>query len=183
MLQQQTSFDGFAGPLPGSMQELSPIGQWAIYWGSVGLRVFPITPGAKFPPLVRFTEAATSDPTRIAFVWQTYPTANIGVLCGETSQLLVLDIDAESETKPNGFAALNRLWKDMGGDRWKPFMLTRSPNGGRHLYFKCFGPIPKGLDRKYPGINFKYNNGYVLIGPSLIDAGPYLTSIVGKGGQ
>jgi Bifunctional DNA primase/polymerase, N-terminal len=47
-----------------------------------GFTVLPIEAGKKAPPLVRFTQTASSDPNEVAALWRQHPDANIGVVPG-----------------------------------------------------------------------------------------------------
>ena len=67
------------------------------YAERLGWRVFPITPGAKQPPLIRaWQDAATCDPETVSAWWQQWPNANIAVACGVDSGIFTLDVDDES---------------------------------------------------------------------------------------
>ncbi|GAA3757661.1 integrase [Spinactinospora alkalitolerans] len=58
-----------------------------------GWSVFPITPGAKQPPLVRdWNNAATREPEQVRAWWEQWPEANYGIATGP-SGLVVIDLD------------------------------------------------------------------------------------------
>lgn len=110
-----------------------------------GFDVFPVTPGRKDPPLVRFTQAATSDPIAVAEFWHKHPAANIGVRTGGGT--FVLDVDSY---KPGA----QRLDIEI------PETTTvKTPRGGRHYYFTGNVPSRPGVRR---GIDFKGRRAYAL---------------------
>jgi len=109
-----------------------------------GFDVFPVTPGRKDPPLVKFTQAATSDPIAVAETWCQHPAANIGVRTGGGT--FVLDVDSY---KPG-----------TGLDFEIPeTMSVKTPRGGRHYYFT--GDAPTRADVR-PGIDVRGKGGYAL---------------------
>lgn len=109
-----------------------------------GFDVFPVTPGRKNPPLVKFNQAATADPIAVADFWQKHPTANIGVRTG--GGRFVLDVDSY---KP-GSTEL---------EIETPTTTVSTPRGGRHYYFTGHAPTRAGLR---PGIDVRGPNAYAL---------------------
>jgi hypothetical protein len=89
-----------------------------------------------------------------------WPDANIGIVTGEISNLIVLDIDP----KHGGDVALERL-----EERFGPLSSTVEAitgGGGRHLYFAH----PTGLTRNRAGlaqgIDLRGDGGYIVAPPS-----------------
>ena len=69
---------------------------WAHYYAALGLRVFPIKPGQKSPPLVPdWPKAATADPAALTAWWESWPGANLGVVTGGGL------VDIETDVKPD----------------------------------------------------------------------------------
>src|SRR6185437_5130466 len=95
-----------------------------------GLRVFPIKPSLKFPPLITAWQLnATTLPAVIQQWWEQWPDANIGVACGRDSDIVVLDVDMKHGQ--NGEAELRQLEKTHGA---LPMSIeTITPHGGRQL--------------------------------------------------
>jgi hypothetical protein len=55
-----------------------------------GLRLFPLKPHLKFPPLIKeWEKKATADPETIRLWWTQWPDANIAVVCGRQSGVVV----------------------------------------------------------------------------------------------
>jgi putative DNA primase/helicase len=105
---------------------------------------------------------ATTDPTTIKGWWTLYPKANIGVVTGLESGLVVLDEDPRN----GGTEGLKKL-QGLGNFPIGPVVFT----GGRghHIYFEHPG---NGLRIKsralpsFPGIDIKGDGGYVVAPPS-----------------
>lgn len=129
-----------------------------------GFPVFPVKAGAKFPPLWRdWPNRATANSGELS----SWPTnANIAI---HTAGLVVLDVDVRAD----GDATLAKL--DLA--RGLPATLTtRTPTGGRHLFYRLpegHPGVPNGANRLGPGIDVKSTNGYVLAPGSEVPAGRY----------
>ena len=96
---------------------------------------------------------------------------NIGVICGELSGIIVLDLDIHNENEPSGFDSLKQMEQD--NEKLPQTYTVDTPTGGRHLYFKLPHSwngtrfYPK-LD-KYPQIDFRNNGQYVVAESSTLD--------------
>ena len=125
----------------------------------LGYRVFPISAGRKFPPLIEsWPDMASSDSRQIESWWARWPNANIG-LC--TTDLLVVDIDGEDNPWP-------------GLDRAKDFLSTSfsvTPRGGRHFVF--IGPGRNTQGTLADKVDTRGDAGYIVVAPSLVDGKPY----------
>ncbi len=119
---------------------------------------------------------ATVDPERIASWFGMWPESNVAIATGETSGIVVVDIDPENggfET----FAALYEQGKRFRGDG--PAVQTQS--GGWHFYYRHPGGRVKSDDNVLgPGIDIKADGGYVLAPPSVGERGPYVWAEVSK---
>lgn len=129
-----------------------------------GFKVFPITSGAKAPPLILGWQiAATSDEAQVRDWWAKWPDANIGVHC---DGLIVLDVDVGK----GGYDSLKKLQDERGE---LPATLTVStPSGGEHRYFKGSN-VPNGVNVYGPGIDVRSGGGYVLASGSVVDGKSY----------
>lgn len=125
-----------------------------------GLKVFPLTPNAKTPPLIKaWQEQATTAEKQIREWWNIWPDANVGVEC---SGLLVVDCDA----RKNGFESLARLEREIG-DLGATFEVETPGDGvnrGRHLYYRLSEGVnvSNGADVLGAGLDLKTSRGYVL---------------------
>lgn len=84
----------------------------------------------------------------------------IGIVCGEVSDLTVIDIDSYKET---GAQAFNKM-KSILGDAVTPGVI--SPRGGLHIYLRhC--PELEAYSRALPGCEIQGNGHYVVAPPSI----------------
>jgi hypothetical protein len=131
-------------------------------------RVFPISANDKDPPCIAgWPTKATTDPATIKAWWRQFPGANVGLLCGPSSGVFVLDIDVKGD---DGEATLKALERRHG-----KLPLTRehsTPSGGRHLFFICSASTNVGNRVKFaPGLDTRAgDNGYVVMPPSHTEA-------------
>ena len=100
---------------------------------------------------------ASTDPGLIERWWLQWWNANIGIVCGAISGLVVLDVDG-----PEGAEALEELERELGALPETIEALT-GRGGGRHLYFKHPGDnVPSHtIGNK---LDVKADGGYV-VGP------------------
>lgn len=153
------------------------LAQWAQQLAALGWRVFPITPGAKKPPMIgEWEQRATTDPDRISRCWQR-ASFNIGIATGP-SGLVVIDLDVPSgpagADQPDGAAGLAALAADRGVAVPETYTVA-TPSGGTHLYFTT----PPGVrlrntqDALAPAIDTRAAGGYVVAAGSITPGGAY----------
>jgi hypothetical protein len=105
---------------------------------------------------------ASTDQTIIKSWWGLYPDANIGVVTGHESGLVVLDEDPRN----GGTDSLKKL-ESLGNFPLCPVAYTGG--GGQHIYFEHPGNGLKIKSRAlpgFPGIDIKGDGGYVVAPPS-----------------
>lgn len=140
----------------------------ALNLAALGFKVFPIRAGAKAPPLVSaWPKLATDKADNIEVWWGTWPEANIGIHC---DGLLVIDVDV----KKGGDESLARL--EMIYDIDTDTLTTRTPTGGRHLFYRLPAGHPgvaNGVDSLGPGLDVRSTRGYVVAPGSQVPAGDY----------
>ena len=121
------------------------------------------SPG-KHPRTARGLHDASTDAGRIASWWRRWPHANVGVVTGAASGLVVLDIDL-----PAGPATLARLEAEYG-----PLPATceqRTGSGGRQLLFLHPGQPVGNRTGVQPGIDVRADGGYIVVPPSMHASG------------
>ncbi|MDR3792996.1 MAG: bifunctional DNA primase/polymerase [Terracidiphilus sp.] len=130
------------------------------------------SPG-KHPRTEHGLKDGSKDPGQIRNWWKKWPDANVGILTGQESGLVVLDVDGE-----DGKASLQALTAANGPLPKTPMVKTgRTGNDGKrkgcHYYFReptgisirnSAGFLGKGLDVRADG-------GYVVAPPSLHPSG------------
>jgi hypothetical protein len=98
--------------------------------------------------------------------WGRWPQANIGLVTGEGSGLVVLDVDP----RHGGHAGLEEMERRFG-----PLPATveaQTGGGGRHLLFKHPGErIPNSAGLLGPGLDIRGDGGYIVVPPSLHASG------------
>jgi hypothetical protein len=140
--------------------------------------IFPLQPDAKIPlPGSQGFKDATQDKDVLAEIWESTPTANIGVYpWGGPVKYVVFDF--EGEDKGNDLAHSLKLWQRKTGhplDLSDNFVIS-TPSQGVHVYFK----VDAEDERVYTstvnfvkGCDIRAYGGYVL-GPGSVASGkPY----------
>lgn len=129
-----------------------------------GLAVLPLRPRSKAPATAHGKKDASSDPAQVAAWFPPGTNRNIGILTGERSRLLVVDIDPRN----GGDASFERFERTYGSLPETRRAITGG--GGFHLFFR----LPEdatGL-RDHPsvadfeGVDIKCD-GYVVAAPSI----------------
>lgn len=139
----------------------------ALWYASVGLRVFPLSPASKIPfKGSRGCKEASDDPARIDAWWTATPDANIGIATGHLVD--VVDIDG-----PEGQRSRAQLWDStferIDADNLGK-VLTPRP-GGMHIYVPATGDGNRaGIA---PGVDYRGVGGYVVAPPSRTEVGTY----------
>lgn len=133
-------------------------------WCVVPLRARDKRPLIAWEPL----QTARPSPQQVADWFSRWPDANIGIVTGEISNLVVLDIDP----KHGGDASLARLER-----RYGPLPDTIEAitgGGGRHLYFAHPGGWTRNRTGLAQGIDLRGDGGYIVAPPSIHPSGqPY----------
>src|SRR5215207_7095939 len=135
---------------------------YALRLAEAGLSVFPCIPEGQDAkkPLVRWREASSSDPQRVAAMWDANPGALPAIDCGK-ARLVVLDGDRHAGAA-DGVAALHALFAEHGFDPMRcPVILT--PGDGQHVYLKMNGvALTNSRGALPPGIDIRGEGGYVI---------------------
>lgn len=132
-----------------------------------GWSVIPLRPRDK-RPLVKW-EAFGRAQASEADVRQWFdrrPDANLGIVTGTVSRLLVLDVDLGH----GGEQSMAELERDHGP--LPPTVTAETGGGGRHLYFEHPGSDVVGNRAGlWPGIDLRGDGGYVVAPPSIHPSG------------
>jgi hypothetical protein len=146
---------------------------WALHFAERGWHVFPITPGAKTPPVIdRWETRASTDPNQIHHWWR-YTAYSIGIATGP-SRLVVIDLDTRKHGQPapdqwttlgigSGVGVLRMLARQHRTTVTPTYAVT-TPSGGWHLYYTA--PAGTALRNTHDVIGFKIDTrahgGYVV---------------------
>jgi hypothetical protein len=101
----------------------------------------------------------------VADWFRRWPDANIGIVTGEISNLIVLDVDP----KHGGDATLERLERRFGAH--SATMEAVTGGGGRHLYFAHPGGLTRNRAGLAQGIDLRGDGGYIVAPPSIHPSG------------
>lgn len=154
----------------------------ALYYANRGWPVIPLhypkgnqcsclkqncTSIGKHPITKHGLKEGTIDQMQIRRWWNQYPSANIGIITGGKSQLLVVDIDLRS----NGI--LNFQQFTQGAHDFET-LTSLTGGGGKHLYFE----IPNNLNLSskvnlIDGVDIRSDGGYVVAPGSKHVSGTY----------
>jgi len=125
-----------------------------------GWSIIPLRHHGK-KPLVDWKQyqARHSSEDELRAWWLNWPDANIGIVTGAISGIVVLDSDG-----PDGWASICQ----QGGTTET---LTASTAKGAHLYFKHPGFEVRNFTRKLPELDFRGDGGYIVAPPSIHPSG------------
>ena len=154
-------------PLPSS---LAAALQFADYhWSVIPMRAHDKRPLIKWLEYQRRLATANE----INEWYRRWPTANVGIVTGSISGLVVLDIDP----RHGGEQSLAQ-WEKA----YEPLPLTleaRTGGGGRHLYFQHPGGVIHNRVGIAPGIDLRGDGGCVVAPPSIHSSGEAYTWVMG----
>src|SRR5215470_17984700 len=143
----------------------------ALAYASLGLAVFPITPGSKRPLAgSRGLKDATTNRGQIGVWWGVdHPDANIGIATGAVSGITVLDVDTK-----NGARGAETLAALVAQHDALPQTLEQTtPSGGMHYIFQHAPGVGNSAGTLGPGLDVRGDGGYIVVAPSVTDQGVY----------
>ncbi len=129
--------------------------EWAQWYLEVGFSVIPLKPQGK-EPLIPWKDFQSRKPTteEIQSWFDRWPDANIGIVTGEISGIIVLDIDGSK-----GFQSL--AGKDF------PSTWVSKTGNGEHRFFLHPGGRVQNFTRFFDGVDLRADGGYVVAVPSV----------------
>lgn len=138
----------------------------ALDYLALGWSVIPVEPRGK-RPLVAWLEFQDRLASRaeVDRWFERWPDANVGIVTGLVSGLVVLDIDA----RHGGAQSLAGLETEHGP--LPPTIALATGGGGRHLYFSHPGGVVHNKVGLAPGIDVRGDGGCVVAPPSLHPSG------------
>lgn len=138
----------------------------ALDYARLGWSVIPIEPRGK-RPLIRWEacQYRRAEVTEVADWFQRWPDANLAVVTGLVSALVVLDLDP----RRGADAALTGLERAHGA--LPETVESQTGGGGRHLYFAHPGEVVPDRVGIAPGVDLHGDGGYVVAPPSLHASG------------
>lgn len=134
----------------------SPVYTEAFKQMVAGRSVIPL--GSDKRPLVTWKpyQEAAADETQVEQWWNLFPTANLGIVTGKISGIIVIDIDTYKE----GTTKL---------DAFPETYTVRTGNGGYHLYYSYVPnfTISANSYPQWPGVDIRADGGYIVAPPSV----------------
>jgi hypothetical protein len=130
-------------------------------WSVLPLRARDKRPLIVWEPL----ESSRPSAEQVADWFSRWPDANIGIVTGEISNLIVLDIDPQH----GGDASLERLQRQFG--LLPTTIEATTGGGGRHLYFAHPGGLIRNRTGLAQGIDLRGDGGYIVVPPSIHPSG------------
>ena len=128
----------------------------ALQYSGIGFSVIPIQPKGKKPliPWEEYQRTRASEEV-IKRWWEKWPDANLGVVTGDVSGIVVVDLEYDGLTLSQNLHLSSTLIASTGK--------------GRHLYFKYPGTeiCNRAAINKVKGFDLRGDGGYVLVPPSL----------------
>jgi len=118
-------------------------------------------------PLVKWEEWQKRRPTEkeIDLWWETWPTANVGVITGSISGITVIDIDGEK-----GNESLRSF-----GIALPPTRIVQTPHGW-HMWYQ-YDPSYPTKAGVLPGVDIRNEGGFIVAPPSSIGGAEYSVQI------
>ncbi len=140
----------------------------ALKYAKKGLAVFPLAPNSKVPPKgFNWGTQSSTDPRTVRTMFAGRPKANLGIVTGSRSGIVVLDVDPRN----GGTESLAALQKRFGA---LPETLRAStPSGGEHYFFRCREKVPNSSGKLGPGLDVRGDGGYVAARPSTVSGVTY----------
>ena len=129
--------------------------------------VFPVNPDTKAPLITGWQSRATCDRFGVIDLFKDYPSAAIGLVTGQKSQLVIIDID-----RRKNFNGLQNF--KNAGHELSPTVSASTPRGSIHLYFKApLCEVPCSASKIAEGVDIKGDGGFVIAPPSITKWGKY----------
>ena len=121
-------------------------------------------------PLVAWSrwQSERPDAPQVRDWWSRWPEANVAVITGAISGVVVLDLDHGHTDGVDGLESVRR-----SGRLLPETPCVRTPSGGMHCYFRHPGSPVANAAGILPGVDFRGDGGYVLAPPSTTPAGAY----------
>lgn len=133
---------------------------YACEYVKLGWSVIPIRPGEK-TPLIKWEqyqkEKATED--QVKKWWSKYPNANVGIVTGIISGIIVIDIDS-TKGEEEYIAKFGELHNTISQKTGKPDATQKIfKHPGNHTYHN--------MARLLPDVDVRADGGYIIVPPSI----------------
>lgn len=139
--------------------------KYALEYCRRGWSVIPLLAREKRPALSKKVggwekyQTIRADESQIQQWWEKYPDANVGIVTGSVSGIVVLDIDG-----PEGEASLGKILARFGPLPETPISSTGK---GKHYLFRHPGVELRNFAKRGVNIDFRGDGGYICAPPSI----------------
>ena len=131
----------------------------ALTYAQRGWGVIPLKPGQKVPLTRNGLKDASTDSDVIEAWWNQTQNANVGIVTGSDSGLVVVDLD---------------LGADPTELELPRTRVIRTPSGGTHLYYSHPGDeVRNSAGKLAEHVDIRGDGGYVVAPPSVVDGKHY----------
>lgn len=145
-------------------KDYSNLKDWALWYASLGMAVFPIWPRTKSPRTTNGFKDATTDPAQIEAWWNEQP-YNIGIATGAMSGgLVIIDLDINEEKGINGYLVLKEWQLEHG--TLPDTVQSITGRGGYHLLYRDTRPWNNRVGVR-EGVDIRGEGGYIVAPPSI----------------
>jgi hypothetical protein len=127
----------------------------ALALAEAGYAIFPLKPKDKVPDVPNGVKEATRDAEQITAWWTQKPTRNIGLALGGINGILAIDVDFKDGCRADFMNSI------------PPTVLTITPTGGRHVFFKIPDGGVKNAKKLERGATIRADGYYVVAAPSI----------------
>jgi putative DNA primase/helicase len=134
------------------------------------------SPG-KHPRIKDWKERATKERRVIDEWWTKWPNANLGVVAGSKSGIVVLDVDPRHD----GNSSIEKIEEESG--RVESPVESITGGGGRHIYYLHPGGYVKSKNGIMDGLDIKADGGFVVVPPSIHVTGKHYQWNMTKNGN
>lgn len=111
---------------------------------------------------------ATTDLKTIEAWGKQWPEANLAILTGAASGLVVWDIDP----RHGGLETIKEIFgTDEPGPAWKAIAIQRTGSGGYHLLYRHPDKVVRNRVGLRPGLDIRGDGGYIVVAPSNHESG------------
>lgn len=137
----------------------------ALDYQSKGWSIVPLAPGEKYPcvPWTHLHKEAASK-EQVCEWWDKYPNANVGIVTGAVSNMVVVDIDIKNGKAQTPPADILKVYPTD--------LISRTGGGGFHLFYEFPEGEPVGNKvGVMPGVDIRADGGLVVAPPSIHSSG------------
>lgn len=146
-------------------KDYSSMKEWALWYASLGMAVFPLKPRRKEPATTNGCRAATTNPDQIAQWWDIHQNDNIGIATGMISGgLMAIDLDVDENKGINGYQVMKE-WQQQHS-ALPDTVQSITGRGGYHLLYRDNKPWGNKVGL-YEGVDIRGEGGYIVAPPSI----------------